>query len=618
MSAKGYAVSIIWEERVAAFLVHQFVRLLTELPKFVVLALFAVVVMLFFPLPSLAGSQEKPVITIALVDTFSPSFYINQYAPTLDKLMQSMSRYKFRVIEIDYRRVDKEIRELRPNFLVTSASTYASLMGSLGTQQIAALTPKTSKTPSETVASTFIVRADTPYQSIKDLKGKRVVISERRSFDGWQIALGELKRQRLGIDDFFGDVLETEYGMPDIASVVRIGFAEVGVLSTCEWESLLASGLISEDEFRILDEKPQAGGCRRSTERYPGVVFSSLPWTDPTAVRDATVAVLSMPETRDEYMWMVGGDFVPTFRLLETLEIGPFARPNKLTFDYLWSQWKTEILLGMMLLAAVLFHVVTINLLVRRRTRELVAATRENERFHREAQAAREELMRLERNNIVSHLSSMFAHEIKQPVMNISLYAESLRMLLKNADLSPEESEKASWIFDALSSEVQRSADIVEHVRSYAKKRPRQFVKCDLAEIVHDAVRMLDEPLALHNHLEGPLIVRADPFELLYVVSNFVRNASAAVKDQPKGCIEIYAQERDGNWVVTVSDNGPAISDEIFSRLGKTGASTKTDGLGFGLAIAAAIMESNGGHLEFERIEPHGLNARLVIARAEE
>lgn len=62
-----------------------------------------------------------------------------------------------------------------------------------------------------------------------------------------------------------------------------------------------------------------------------------------------------------------------------------------------------------------------------------------------------------------------------------------------------------------------------------------------------------------------------------------------------------------------VSDNGPRLSDEVFNRLGRTGASTKTDGLGFGLAIATAIAERNCGHLEFERIEPQGLRATLVL-----
>lgn len=561
--------------------------------------------------------REKSVITIGLVDTFSPDFYIRTYSPTLDHLLASLPEHRFRFVELDYRSVEADIERLHPDFLVTSGSLYAALMGSVGMHQIATRQPKTSPKPSETVSSAFVVRSSSPYRTLADLKGARVAISDRRSFDGWLIAQGELAREGLDPERHFSEVIETEYGVPDVGTLIKIGAADVGVLATCEYEQLSANGLIKPGEFRILAEKPSMGGCVRSTERYPDVVFSSLPWVDAETVREATVSLLSMPADALDFRWTVCNDFVPTFELLRTLSLGPFAGQNDLTFEAIWRRWKTEILLGLLLLAAVLFHIVTINLLVRKRTAQLSEALAETERFFREAREARNALLTIERTNIVAQLSSMFAHEIKQPIMNISLYAGALRMLLARLGLPERTTTKAASILDALDQEVERSADIVEHVRSYAKKRTRNPVPCDLCEVARDAVKTVEVPgIRIENKLEPGLCVLADPFELLFVLSNFLRNAAAAVRDVPEPLIKIEGEKRGAVIRVGVTDNGPVISDADFERLGKVGASAKADGLGFGLAIASAIAEANGGHLEFERALPHGLRAVLVLAAA--
>lgn len=569
------------------------------------------------PAHQTAAQPEKSEITIGLVDTFSPDFYIHTYSPTLDHLLESLPEHRFRFVELDYRSVETDIERLHPDFLVTSGSLYAALMGSVGMHQVATRQPKTSPKPSETVSSAFVVRASSPYRTLDELKGARVAISDRRSFDGWLIAQGELAREGLDPEHHFSEVIETEYGVPDVGTLVKIGAADVGVLATCEYEQHSANGLIKPGEFRILAEKPSLGGCVRSTERYPDVVFSSLPWVDAETVRETTVSLLSMPSDALDFRWTVCNDFVPTFELLRTLSIGPFAGQNDLTFEAIWRRWKTEILLGLLLLAAVLFHIVTINLLVRKRTAQLSEALAETERFFLEAREARNALLTIERTNIVAQLSSMFAHEIKQPIMNISLYAGTLRMLVARLGLPEGMKAKAAAILDALDQEVERSADIVEHVRSYAKKRTRNPVPCDLCEVARDAVKTVEVPgIRIENKLEHGLCVLADPFELLFVLSNFLRNAATAVRDVPQPLIEIEGENLGATIRVAVTDNGPVISETDFARLGKVGASSKADGLGFGLAIASAIAEANGGHLEFERALPHGLRAVLVLAAA--
>lgn len=77
---------------------------------------------------SVEAADARQEVTIGLVDTFSPDFYIHTYAPTLDNLIEALPQYAFRIVEIDFRHLNDDIARTRPAFLVTSASTFVSLI----------------------------------------------------------------------------------------------------------------------------------------------------------------------------------------------------------------------------------------------------------------------------------------------------------------------------------------------------------------------------------------------------------------------------------------------------------------------------------------------------------
>lgn len=105
----------------------------------------------------------------------------------------------------------------------------------------------------------------------------------------------------------------------------------------------------------------------------------------------------------------------------------------------------------------------------------------------------------------------MLAHEIKQPLMSISLYAGALKLLLgKEGSLTP----KAAGLIDRLESELQRSSDIVEHVRGYAKKAESKRVPVRLASVVEEAMKTLRSGVPAVVRREADPVVLADPFEL--------------------------------------------------------------------------------------------------------
>ena len=594
--------------------------------------------------PQAAPSDD---IAIGLVDTFSPEAYLSTFVPTFEHLLKTFGESRIRIVELHWNVTAEDIRRADLDFVVTSASTYAALIDSAGTHQIATRRPKSSNDVSHTVASLFVTAAESPIKTLAQAKGMSVAISHRQSFDGWLIAQGELAALGLDPKHHFGEVIETRFGIPDVATLVRTGLASTGVLGSCEYETLIAERLLKPGDLRILNEKPtKPGECRRSTEKYPDIVFSSLPNADSDVVNRMAVALLSLPTEKLDFRWTIANDFVPTLELLKTLHLGPYAEPEAWTLARFWATYRTEIVLFVAFCAAVLFHILTLNVLVRRRTNDLRTAFRANEQLLRERNDSRQRLMALERTNIVAQLSNMFAHEIKQPIMNIACYAAALKLLLKREGTL---STKAADMLELLSGEVDRSGEIVEHVRSYAKNRSHARRACDLGRVVAETLKNIHDPLivletslspgAPDNTTESvkpnkarknqasarqtatnafPVAsasypISADPFEIEFIVANFIKNARAAVKGLEAPSVALRLERDERTCRVTVTDNGPPMSDDTFASLGTVSASKKTEGLGFGLAIALALAERNGGHLAFERLTPSGLSASLVL-----
>lgn len=563
------------------------------------------------PEPQITRSAAPGVITIALIDTFSPDFYIHTFSPTVDGLMKALPKRKFRFVEIDPRNVPDGIDREKPDFIISAASTYVALVSSRGAHQIGTRISPTSNNVARSVGSTFVVRADSPFQSLADLEGKRIAVTDAASFEGWLIAQGELARQGLDPDDHFSEIIETQYGIPDVTTLVALSQAQAGVLPAGQYEQLIAAGVINATDLRVIAGR-NGHVPLSSTDLYPDAVFASLPQASPEDVSAVTVALLSLQNENAAYAWQVCSDFVPTRDLLKTLALGPYSYLKDMSPEGLVRRFKVELILLVFFLLAIAFHIVTVNLLVRRRTAQLSIAVDEIRRSHDEAERSRKRIFTLERAGVVMQLSGLFAHEIKHPIMSIALYCGALRMYLKKQG---QLSAKSQELLDAMDAEVERSSEIIEHVRSYAKKRERTIEKCNLSDIVREAAVTAGCGSIVWGRM-SEAYVAADPFELQFVCANFIKNAKDAVKDERRPQIRVDIDDLGENWALSVTDNGPEVSDETFENLGQVTTSSKSEGLGFGLAIASGISEANGGYVKFERVRPHGIRATVVLRKA--
>ena len=144
----------------------------------------------------------------------------------------------------------------------------------------------------------------------------------------------------------------------------------------------------------------------------------------------------------------------------------------------------------------------------------------------------------------------------------------------------------------------------------------------NLNEVVMDAWRMASPDALLHScQLETSLdpnlpAIDADPVQLQQVLLNLAINAFDAMRDTPasKRKVLIATQSNgDGTVRTSVRDYGVGISEEMQDRLFDPFFSTKTEGLGMGLAIVRSIVESHGGTITAENADGGGTRFEFVL-----
>lgn len=170
--------------------------------------------------------DDRPVVRIGLVDTFSPEFYINTYAATVQYLKRQLPQYRFESVEFanDSAVTPQEVSKL--DFLVSSAGTFGIRGPELGAEHIVIRKRSDVNNASRSVAAVFVTRADNArINSLQDMRHKRVTATNPASFDGWLIAQDELAQAGFSPENFFSTVQFTEYNYPDVISRVLIGQA---------------------------------------------------------------------------------------------------------------------------------------------------------------------------------------------------------------------------------------------------------------------------------------------------------------------------------------------------------------------------------------------------------
>ena len=213
------------------------------------------------------------------------------------------------------------------------------------------------------------------------------------------------------------------------------------------------------------------------------------------------------------------------------------------------------------------------------------------------------ELAHLSRVAVLGELSGSLAHELNQPLTAILSNAQAAsRMIAQGIDTREEIQEILSEII----AEDKRAGEVIRKMRGLHKKGEVRAEPLDLVETVDEVVRLLHSDLlgrgvTVSTDFEAGLPrVQADRVQIVQVLLNLITNGCDAMdeKSSEDRLLLLSAARQNAELVqVSVADNGSGIDPADLERLFEPFVTTKSTGLGLGLAVCRTIVGAHGGRI---------------------
>ena len=198
-------------------------------------------------------------------------------------------------------------------------------------------------------------------------------------------------------------------------------------------------------------------------------------------------------------------------------------------------------------------------------------------------------------------MAGALAHELNQPLTALAAYGSACRQLLERGADDVQFREAIGKMIG----EADRAANVVRRLRDFFRTGATQLEKIALGELVATATLQFagQASAAAVDFQVGPMpavTINGDRLQLEVVLRNLLANAFEAVaevKSRPRQ-VSICAREEEGcRLLIEVVDNGPGLGAALAEQVFEPFRSSKSSGLGLGLAISRAITEAHGGTL---------------------
>jgi signal transduction histidine kinase len=227
-----------------------------------------------------------------------------------------------------------------------------------------------------------------------------------------------------------------------------------------------------------------------------------------------------------------------------------------------------------------------------------------------------EQLVQSEKLAAIGKVTAGIAHEINNPLNNISLTAEVLLENLPNMDCS----ERLDMARDILV-QSDRAREVVHHLLEFSRSSKSNVMeRIDIAKLIADSIALVRNQFRLggitcsYDHPENPVEIIANPHQLQQVLVNMMLNAIQAM--QPGGSLTLSLTPGKNAVLITISDTGAGIPKGLLPNIFDPFFTTKSDGTGLGLSLSYAIIKDHHGNIEVESEEGRGTTFKILLPQA--
>ena len=204
------------------------------------------------------------------------------------------------------------------------------------------------------------------------------------------------------------------------------------------------------------------------------------------------------------------------------------------------------------------------------------------------------ELAQSERESAWKEMAQQVAHEIKNPLTPMKL---TLQMMQREKDLKELHNMTTNLL-----EEIESLSHIAEAFSRFAQMPDLSLDVEDVSYLTNRAASLyLDQGIRFVS--TGPLHARVDKEQWTRVIHNLIKNAIQSIPEGREPEILITAAKAKDKAMISVQDNGGGIPEEMQHKVFEPNFTTKSSGMGLGLALVKNLVNSFGGAIGFDTSE---------------
>ena len=226
------------------------------------------------------------------------------------------------------------------------------------------------------------------------------------------------------------------------------------------------------------------------------------------------------------------------------------------------------------------------------------------EELEQQVEKRTQELLEAQQLAAAGRMASMVGHDLRSPLQSIRNAAYLLRR-------QPARSEE---MLNSIEASVDRALVMLEELRHRTRETPLKIEAIDLPELISDIIKdvAVMDPIKVEPLLDPELrVVEVDPLKVRRVLDNLIRNAIEAMPEGGKLTVETKGYG--DHFTIKIADTGVGISKEQLPNLFKPFYTTKSKGLGLGLAYSLKAVEAHGGTIEVESKVGSGTTFKITM-----
>ena len=158
-------------------------------------------------------------------------------------------------------------------------------------------------------------------------------------------------------------------------------------------------------------------------------------------------------------------------------------------------------------------------------------------------------------------------------------------------------------------------SSIASAFSDFAKMPTQKKEQIEIISVVKFALDIFTEEYIKYFPKEAELYANLDKTQLIRILTNLVKNAIQATDKEENPLIEVTVLSEYNNLKITVSDNGKGISDDVKDFIFEPKFTTKTSGMGLGLAMIKNIIEAYDGAISFTSKEEVGTVFTVILPK---